>query len=287
MSAKILDGKILAAQLKEKLAREISNLKKSTNKLPRLYAISFLKDPSIDNYRLSQSKAADFLGIEYIASNLCVNNTEEALISLKALLSEAPHAAIFIFTPLPTNIDFNLINERLGNVRNVEGLYPMNLGFFFLGSAHCLYPPTPAAAVELLKSSQVTLSGKTAVVLGRSNVVGKPLIHLLLTENLTVTVCHSKTQMDKMVQLVQSADIVFACVGKPAFVKKEWVKPGAIVIDIGTNEVNGKIVGDVAEDVRDVAGYISPVPGGVGPVTSVMLIKNVVEVFKKFKESYV
>ena len=283
MSAHILDGKLVAAKIKEELVLEISQLKKTTGKSPLLHAVSFLKDPSIDNYRVSQQKAANLLGIEYKDSSFAPKNTDDAINYIQSLLSTAPHAAIFIFTPTPAHIDFKMMNERLMNMRNVEGLHPMNLGALFLGSSECLHPPTPAAALALLKSAHVSLSGKTAVILGRSNVVGKPLIHLLLAEDVTVTVCHSKTPVDQMKRLTASADIIFACVGKAAFVKKEWVKPGAIVIDIGTNEAGGKIVGDVAEDVRDVAGFLSPVPGGVGPVTSVMLMKNVVEVFKKFK----
>ena len=173
---------------------------------------------------------------------------------------------VFMFKPMPKNFNSEQIFAQLNHLVNIEGLFP--------------HLPTPQAAVTLLKSSKVSLEGKTAVILGRSEIVGKPLIHLLLDENLTVCVCHSKTPKDKMIQLTKAADIVFACVGKPAFVKKEWIKPGAIVIDIGTNEMDGRIVGDVEDNVKTVAGFISPVPGGVGPVTSVMLMKNVVEAFK-------
>ena len=135
--------------------------------------------------------------------------------------------------------------------------------------------------MALLKYAGVPLQGKTAVVLGRSATVGKPLAHVLLQENITVSVCHSKTPLEQLKVLVKNADIIMACVGQAGFVKKDWVKSGAIVIDIGINEVNGQIKGDVADDVKDVAGYISPVPGGVGPVTSVLLMANVLNVFKK------
>ena len=278
MSAQILDGKILAAQLKEKLKSEIQQIKATTGKTPTLYAVSFLFDPAIESYAVSQRKAAEALGLEYKKFDYSPKNEEDAIDFIWSIL-ENTQVALFIFKPVPIHIDFNIVSARLKDVRSIEGIYPLNLGAFFL-NLHCLVPPTPAAAMALLKSANVKLSGKSAVVLGRSEIVGKPLVHLLLNENLTVSVCQSKTPIERLSALTQSADVVMACVGKPAFVQKEWVKPGAIVIDVGINEVSEKIVGDVAEDVREVAGFLSPVPGGVGPVTSVMLMNNVVEAFK-------
>lgn len=271
MSAKILDGKQLAAQLSAELKNQIQRLAKA----PVLFAISLMDDPAIDSYAASQEKTANNLGIKYERINISAGAEGVVIHALRSILHDYPKAAIFIFKPVPKSINFQVINSQLPNIRSVEGVYPLNLGKLFLSSKDVIHPPTAAAAMALLKSAGVPLPGKTAVVIGRSETVGKPLVHLLLSEDVSVSVCHSKTPVGQLIAMVKSADIVCACVGKAHFVKREWIKPGAIVIDIGINDIDGKIVGDVAPDVKEVAGYISPVPGGVGPVTSVCLMKNV------------
>lgn len=276
MSAQILDGKVLAKQMIEALKLKITTF----NKKPVLYAVHLMQDPSIESYVLSQQKTAQTIGIEYKRIDATGQSQDEIIKVLNGLLQD-PLAAIFIFKPTPQHIDFNYINEQIRDLRNIEGVYPLNLGLFFLNNKNAINPPTPLAAMHLLKSCGIALSGKTAVVLGRSETVGKPLMHLLMAENVTVSVCHSKTPMDRLITLVQSADIVCACVGIPHFVKKEWIKPGAIVIDIGINQLDGKIVGDVMPDVKDIASFMSPVPGGVGPVTSACLMQNVVAITER------
>jgi methylenetetrahydrofolate dehydrogenase (NADP+)/methenyltetrahydrofolate cyclohydrolase len=279
MSATILDGKLLASQLKEQLAVEIANLKEAYGRAPALLTVGFQKDPAIDSYRMSQEKTAKSLGIDYhFIEYTAAHNNDEVVIFLKSVLADPKYDSLFIFKPLPSFIDFNLVQSRIVNLRNIEGVYPFNLGSLLLDEG-CLIPPTPAGALELLKFSGVSIKGKHAVVIGRSDIVGKPMALLLLKEDATVTICHSKTA--DLASVVKTADIVIAAVGRPLFVKADWVKKGAIVIDVGINQVDGKIVGDVDfQSVKDVASYISPVPGGVGPVTSVMLMKNAVEAFK-------
>ncbi len=276
MSAQILDGKQLAAKLIVDLQARISKL----HQKPVLFAIHLLQDPSIESYAASQAKTAQKLGIEYRRVDAS-GKSQDAVIEILQDILKNPDAAIFIFTPTPKTIDLKVIYDRIRNIRGIEGVYPNNVGLLFLGWQGSVEPPTPAAAMQLLKSTNVSLAGKTAVIIGRSNTVGKPLMHLLLAEDVTVSVCHSKTPQDQMIAMLKSADIVCACLGKPFFVKKDWVKQGAMVIDIGINQVDGKIVGDVSPDVKDVAGYLSPVPGGVGPVTSVCLMANVIEVLEK------
>jgi methylenetetrahydrofolate dehydrogenase (NADP+)/methenyltetrahydrofolate cyclohydrolase len=283
MSAQILDGKALAAKLKDKLILEISELETSNGRVPCLLAVSFMKDPAIDSYRASQEKTAASLGINYVFNEYTqAHNEDEVVIYLKSMLADSKYDALFIFKPLPDHIDFRKVQERIVNLKNVEGIYPFNLGNLLLDE-FCFVPPTPAAALELLKSSGVEIKGKHAVVIGRSEIVGKPMALMLLKENATVSICHSKTE--NLPQFVAQADIVIAAVGKPLFVKGDWIKPGAIVIDVGINQLDGKIVGDVdLNSCKDKASYISPVPGGVGPVTSVMLMNNVVEAFKRMKK---
>ena len=275
MSAQILDGKQLASTLIEALKLRISKLKTQ----PILYAVNLVKDPSIESYAASQQKTANTLGIDYKRVDASGKSQDEVIAVLEGLLKN-PHAAIFIFTPTPKGINLNVINSRIRESRNIEGIYPFNLGLFFLGAGG-ICPPTPAAAMALLKSSNVPIAGKSAVIVGRSDTVGKPLMHLLLAENATVTVCHSKTRPDQLIAALKAADIVCVCVGKAAFVQKAWIKPETIVIDIDINQMDGKIVGDVAPDVKEVAGFMSPVPGGVGPVTAVYLMHNVIDVLEE------
>ncbi len=265
MSAQILDGKILAVQLKQSLKKQVSALKSKTGHSPRLVSIIVGNDPGTVSYVSSQQKTAESLGIHYTLEIFKSTVMKEQFLgAIQGFNKDKDVHGIIVNKPLPQHLDFDTVIRAIAPVKNVEQM--------------CLC--TPVGAMALLKSSGIDLTGKEAVVIGRSQIVGKPLAMMLLDEHCTVTVCHSKT-MDLPAH-VRRADIVAAAIGKPKFVKGEWIKPGAIVIDVGVNQADGKIVGDVDFDaVKQKAGYITPVPGGVGPVTSVMLMKNVVEAFKQ------
>ncbi len=279
MSARVLDGKVLAAKLKEELAKEVATLKAQNKGVPRIVSIIVGNEAASISYATSQQKAAESLGIHYTMEILLPTVTQAQYINMIHHINadKAVHGLI-INKPLPKHIRFeSLINEIHVN-KDLEGLNLLNLGRLLEDESGIL-PCTPAAAMGLLKSSGVKLAGKEAVVIGRSQIVGKPMALLLLKENMTVTVCHSKTQ--DLAAVVRRADVVVAAIGKPLFVKGDWIKPGAIVIDIGINQEDGKIVGDVDFDsAKQNASFITPVPGGVGPVTSVMLMKNAIEAFK-------
>jgi len=279
MSAKILDGKLLAAQLKERLVEEIKALGKSVKETPRVFSIVVGNDPASLSYATSQQKTAQGVGINYELQNFKADSTQEDVLNLISELNSYDHVhGIIVNKPLPPHMNFKAIINAISPYKDIEGMNLTNFGLLLMGEDG-IFPCTPAAALELLKSSGVNLKGKRAVVIGRSEIVGKPVALLLLREDMTVTICHSKT--NDLPFVVHEADVVIAAVGRPGFVKGEWIKQGAIVIDIGINQVEGKLVGDVDfASAQEKASYITPVPGGVGPVTSVMLMNNAVKAFK-------
>ena len=279
MSAKILDGKILAARLKEELRLEVQDYKIRYDKVPSLVSIVLSSDLATESYIQSQRKTAENIGIRYDHISLAkANNRNDVMRYIDEANGRSEINGIIINKPLPDHLDFHTLINAIRPEKDVEGLNTYNLGLLLSGKTS-LIPCTPAAAIAHIKSIGIDLKGKEAVVLGRSDIVGKPMALLLLKENATVTMCHSATK--DLSEHVKKADIVVAAIGRPLFVKGDWIKSGAIVIDVGINQVDGKIVGDVDfESAKAKAGYITPVPGGVGPVTSVMLVKNVVEAFK-------
>lgn len=279
MSAKILDGKLLAAQLKERLTQEVQSIKNSVKEVPRIFSIVVGNDPASLSYATSQQKTAQTVGIHYELQNFKADSTQEDVLNLISELNSYDHVhGIIVNKPLPVHMSFSAIINAIAPYKDIEGMNLTNFGLLLMGEEG-IFPCTPAAALELLKYSGVNLKGKHAIVIGRSEIVGKPVALLLLKEDMTVTICHSKT-ID-LPFVVHDADVVIAALGKPGFVKGEWIKHGAIVIDVGINQVDGKLVGDVDfNSAQEKASYITPVPGGVGPVTSVMLMNNVVKAFK-------
>lgn len=279
MSAQILDGKLLAARLKERLAAEIKTLKDYSKDVPRIVSIIVGNDPASFSYATSQQKTAKELGIHYELQTFKAEAPQEDVMSLIGDLNGYDHVhGIIVNKPLPSSMDFKTLINAIDANKDIEGMNLTNLGHLFLGDSR-IFPCTPRAVLELLKSSRVNLKGKRAVVIGRSEIVGKPVSLLLLKEDMTVTICHSKTH--DLPGMVACADVVVAALGKPLFVKGEWLKGGAIVIDVGINQVGDKIVGDVDfSSAKEKAAYISPVPGGVGPLTSVILMNNALEAFK-------
>jgi len=279
MSAQILDGKLLAAQLKSRLIEEVKQLRNSAHEIPRIFSIVVGNDPASLSYAASQQKTALSVGIHFELQNFKADASQEDVLNLIDELNSYDHVhGIIVNKPLPAQMSFKAIINAISPYKDIEGMNLTNFGLLLMGEEG-IFPCTPAAALELLKSSGVSLKGKHAVVIGRSEIVGKPVALLLLREDMTVTICHSKT-ID-LPFVIHDADVVIAALGRPNFVKGEWIKNGAIVIDVGINQVDGKLVGDVDfTSAQEKASFITPVPGGVGPVTSVMLMNNAVKAFK-------
>jgi methylenetetrahydrofolate dehydrogenase (NADP+)/methenyltetrahydrofolate cyclohydrolase len=282
MSAMILDGKVLSQKLILDLKAEVDRLLAATGKTPRFVNIVVGQDASAASYGKSQKRAAEAIGIDYQFAYLPQNTTQKELLDQVKFLNESPEVhGVMIHKPLPEGLDFQKAVNMITADKDLEGMGVANLGKLLLGKTRII-PCTPASAMALLASSGVDLAGKNAVIVGRSEIVGKPMMLLLLEKNATVTVCHSGTsRAGQLIDHVKRADVLVVAMGKPGFIKGEWVREGALVIDVGINSVDGKITGDVEFDAAAKrAGFITPVPGGVGPVTAVMLMKNGIETFK-------
>ncbi|MCX5681577.1 MAG: bifunctional 5,10-methylenetetrahydrofolate dehydrogenase/5,10-methenyltetrahydrofolate cyclohydrolase [Candidatus Omnitrophica bacterium] len=282
MSAQILDGKVLAAKIKEELRMQVASFKKAHLGVPRVVNVAVGDYHATCVYANSQIKAAEEIGIDYKLDVLPKDISGEKLIAhIDQLNHDAGVNGIMIHKPLPRHIDYHDVANHIDIVKDLEGVNVTNIGKMLLGKTNII-PCTPAAVMELIKSTGVNLRGKEVVIVGHSDIVGKPLSLLLLREMATVTVCHIATsEAGKLAEHVSRADVLVVAVGKPELVKGDWIKKGAMVIDVGINRVGSKIVGDVeflAAQAR--ASYITPVPGGVGPVTVVMLMKNAIEAFQ-------
>lgn len=282
MSAQLMDGKILAAQLREQLKKEVEDLKRTTGHGPTLVNIMVGEEPSSSAYANSQKRVAEQIGIDYELVTLPSNISQMGLIEYIKQLNGDPHVnGIMIHKPLPTHIDYRYVANFVDIKKDLEGINVANIGKLIVKETKII-PCTPAAVMEHLRAIKVPLRAKEAVIVGHSEIVGKPLSLLLLQEMATVTVCHIATsEAGHLVEHVGRADILVVAVGKAGLIKGEWIKPGAVVVDVGINQVGDKIVGDVDfESAQKRAGYITPVPGGVGPVTVVMLMRNGVEAYK-------
>lgn len=283
MSAHLLDGKALSLKLQVELKTEIERLKVETGKVPRFMNLVIGQDASATSYGKSQKRVAENIGIDYQFVYLPHSTTQKELLDQIHMLDQDPDIhGIMLHKPVPSGIDFQQAVNAIGADKDLEGMNVANLGRLLLGKTK-IFPCTPAGAMALLESSGVDLAGKDAVIVGRSEIVGKPLQLMLLEKNATVTVCHSGTsKAGRLVDHVKRADILIVAMGKAGFIKGEWVKEGAVVIDVGINELNGKIIGDVEfDEAQKRAAFITPVPGGVGPVTAVMLMRNGIEMFKQ------
>ncbi|MFH1854745.1 MAG: bifunctional 5,10-methylenetetrahydrofolate dehydrogenase/5,10-methenyltetrahydrofolate cyclohydrolase [Candidatus Omnitrophota bacterium] len=283
MAAKLLDGKVLAAKIKEGLMKEIDLLKTKHKKSPKLVSVQVGENPASEVYLRSQKKNAEELGIGYSVEKLDAKTSQEELIAvIDSLNKDGSIDGIIVQMPLPQCIDAKIISRYILPSKDVEAVHPQNMGEIVFGKAKIL-PCTAAACMELLNSIEsLDLYGKEAVVVGHSEIVGKPLALLLLNRFVTTTVCHIATgERGTLPEFVKRAEILIVACGKPRLIKGDWIKEGAIVIDVGINRVEGKIVGDVEFDrAQEKASHITPVPGGVGPLTVAMLMKNVVEAYK-------
>ena len=277
--AEIIDGKELAKKVRKELKKEVELLKeKGIN--PKLAVIMVGNDPGSTVYVRNKSKACEKVGIEFEEFLFDEKTEEKELLDLIDKLNEDDSIhGILLQCPVPKHIDVNKAFRRISPNKDVDGFNPINVGNLTIGE-DAFISCTPYGVVKMFEEYNIETEGKRAVILGRSNIVGKPMIQCMLNKNSTVTVCHSRTQ--NIGEVIKEADIVIAAIGKPNFVKADMVKDGAVVIDVGINRLeDGTITGDVDyENVAEKASFITPVPGGVGPMTIAMLLNNVVKAAK-------
>ena len=285
--AKVIDGKLIAAELRAETAVKIENFKKEFSKVPTLAVVLVGEDPASQVYVSTKSKMAKEIGMDVEDHYLDATISEEKLLEVVNMLNNDQKVnGILVQLPLPSHIDSRLIIDAIDPIKDADGFHAVNVGRNSIGGEllnKTFTPCTPLGCYLMLKKSVADLKGMHAVIIGRSNIVGKPMAQLLLEESCTVTIVHSKTR--NIEELTRQADIIVAAVGRPLMVKKEWIKEGAIVIDVGINRVDHpdnpgktKLVGDVDfDEVLTVASAITPVPGGVGPMTIACLLRNTVD----------
>lgn len=271
----LIDGKAISAQIKDELKEQVASLKEQGIELT-LAVIQVGEDPASSVYVRNKKNACAYIGINSVAHELPEETTQEELLDLiDKLNNDNKVNGILVQLPLPKHIDEDAIINAISPAKDVDGFHPQNVGALSIGKKGFV-SCTPAGVIQLLKRSNIDIEGKECVVLGRSNIVGKPMAMLLLRENGTVTVCHSKTKNLK--EITKRADILIVALGKPKFITKEYIKEGAVVIDVGIHRNSeNKLCGDVDfDDVKDMVEAITPVPGGVGPMTIAMLMYNCV-----------
>ncbi|EJL41050.1 bifunctional protein FolD [Brevibacillus agri] len=280
MTATILQGKEVAKSIREELAIEVAELKKQ-GIVPGLTVVLVGDDPASHSYVRGKSKGCEEVGIHSELILKEASTTEEELLAIIHELNENPNVhGILVQLPLPAHISEKAVIAAIHPEKDVDGFHPISVGNMVLGNETML-PCTPHGVIELIKRTGTDIAGKHAVVIGRSNIVGKPVSLLLQQENATVTMCHSRTQ--NLEEHTRRADILVVATGRAHMIGKEHVKPGAVVIDVGVNRIEtGKLVGDVKfDEVKEVASFLTPVPGGVGPMTITMLLKNTVVAARK------
>ena len=277
MTARLIDGKAIAAAMREALALEVTAFRESTSIVPKLAAVLVGDDPASQVYVRNKQQASAKAGMVSDVHRLAASTSQAELLDLVTTLNaDSSVHGILVQLPLPKHIHETTVLDAVHPLKDVDCFHPENVGLMVQGRPRFL-PCTPHGVQVLLAESGTTVDGAHVVVLGRSEIVGKPVAMMLVqkgdTANATVTICHSRTT--NLVEITRSADILIAAIGKPEFVTADMVKPGAVVIDVGINRLNDRLVGDVAfEAVRSVASAITPVPGGVGPMTIAMLLKN-------------
>jgi len=289
MSAIIIDGKAAAISIMEAVKKEVEERLTKDLPIPGLATVLVSEDPASQSYVRAKHRACDETGIKSFAINLPADISQQKLEGvISDLANDSKIHGILVQLPLPSRFDEERILNAIPLEKDVDGFHPVNIGRLAQKGRHPLFTPcTPSGVIYILKKYTNTLEGKRAVVIGRSNIVGMPVSLLLLRENATVTICHSRTK--NLPLIAKEADILVAAIGKPEMVKGDWIKPGAVVIDVGVNRVDDsskkrgyRLVGDVAfEEAIEVASAITPVPGGVGPLTIAMLMKNTLTAVKR------
>ena len=276
----LLNGKELAQKLQQEMKQEVTELKEKGLQ-PGLAVILVGEDPASQVYVRNKERAANNIGMYSVVYRLPETTSEAALIAkIEELNQDDKIHGILVQLPLPKHINEDLVLDTIDPAKDVDGFHPMNLGNLFAGKP-TMIPCTPAGIMELIKLSGIDLAGKNAVIIGRSNIVGKPLAHLLLQANATVTICHSKTK--DLPKVAKQADVLVVAIGRANFVTADFVKEGAVVIDVGTNrDENNKLTGDVKfDEVAPLTSFITPVPGGVGPMTITMLMRQTIDAAKR------
>ena len=274
MSATIIDGQAIARVIRDEIAAEVSAMAADGLATPHLGVVLCGDDPASATYVRNKRRAAERVGIRFTLHTPSGHSSTSEILDLCARLREDPDIdGVLVQLPLPRQIDTALVLEAVPAAKDADGFHPLNLGRLAAGAPATVLPGTPLGCMELLRRSGVPIAGSRAVVVGRSVIVGRPLALLLLNADATVTVCHSRTR--DLAAVCREADILVAAIGRPGFITADHVKPGAAVIDVGTTPVEGRVVGDVDRaTVEPVAGWLTPVPGGVGPMTVAMLLRN-------------
>ncbi|MTI79965.1 MAG: bifunctional 5,10-methylenetetrahydrofolate dehydrogenase/5,10-methenyltetrahydrofolate cyclohydrolase [Firmicutes bacterium] len=273
--AEILDGKQIAAQLKEEIKTDVKKWhKKGVH--PCLGVLLVGDDAASIAYAKFLERVASSADVRFVLKQLQTDTSEDEVISVLDQLNQNKDVhGILLLLPLPKHIDKQRVMDSILPSKDVDGVHPVNRGYI-LGGGECIYPATPLSCLEILKRSGIDIAGKHAVVVGRGETVGKPLMYMAVAENATVTVCHSRTV--DLPRHVGQADVLFTAVGKPGLITKDMVKPGVVVVDAGITEIDGKICGDVKfDEVKESASAITPVPGGVGSITTAMMLKNLLK----------
>lgn len=272
--ATIIDGKIRGNEVREEIAREVVSYKKESGRTPKLTVVLVGEDSASKVYVRSKEKACLEAGLDSEVIRFSEKVGEAELIrKIEELNNDKRTDGILVQLPLPKGLSETKVLNAISPLKDVDGLHPLNMGKLLKWDNPTFIPCTPLGMIDLLNNAGIEIKGKNAVVLGRSNIVGKPMACLLLHNHATVTVCHSRTT--NLAEVTRSADILVVAVGSPGIVHGEMIKPGAVVLDVGVNRVGGKLVGDVEFDsAAKVASHITPVPGGVGPMTIAMLLKN-------------
>jgi methylenetetrahydrofolate dehydrogenase (NADP+)/methenyltetrahydrofolate cyclohydrolase len=276
VTARVLDGKAVAKQIFQDVARAVAARVSAGGSRPKLATVLVGNDPASVQYVELKQRNAKQVGIDSEDHRLPAKTTTDELLNLiRSLNADETVSAILVQQPAPKQIDMTQVVVALDPIKDVDGFHPMNAGLVALGLPGGVRPCTPAGIVELLDRADIQIEGSRAVVVGRSNLVGKPTALLLLGRNATVTVCHTRTR--DLASHTKSADILVVAAGKAKLIGKEMIKPGATVVDVSTNWSDGRQVGDLGPGVEEVAGWLTPNPGGVGPMTRAMLIKNTYE----------
>jgi methylenetetrahydrofolate dehydrogenase (NADP+) / methenyltetrahydrofolate cyclohydrolase len=284
MTAQLIDGKGIAKAIQEELTQKVKQLKEQHGIVPGLATVLVGDNPASQTYVRMKRKRCAEIGIRSVGHELPAETSQEEVERLVWELNQDPTIhGILVQLPLPDHLDEEAVLNTVSLTKDVDGFHPVNIGRLAMKGRQPMFTPcTPTGIIELIDCTDVAIEGKEAVVLGRSNIVGLPVAMLLLKRNATITICHSRTQ--DLPEVTRRADILIAAVGRAEMVKADWVKPGAVVIDVGINRVDDasrkrgyRLVGDVDfEAVKEVAGHITPVPGGVGPMTIAMLLSNTV-----------
>lgn len=280
MTAQLIKGPEVAAAIREQIASELSTLKEKTGQVPGLAVILVGEDPASQAYVGNKEKTAGKLGFKSVVDRVSADITQEELLKkIDDLNNDDSIQGILVQLPLPAHIEEKAVIDAISVEKDVDGFHPINVGNLMIGD-DCYIPCTPHGCMKMLEYIGYDLKGKNAVVVGRSNIVGKPVALLLLQQHATVTICHSRTA--DLGAVCREGDVLVVAVGRPEMITGDMIKPGAVVIDVGINRVDGKLVGDVHFDsAKEVASYITPVPGGVGPMTITMLMLNTLEAFKR------